>query len=133
MVLPHGAVLQLGDGERYVYDGPEVGKLPSSAPTRDLPVHSLQFASLYSPGSEIHGFGRKDVNSTVIRVQRISDKRPFVAKIISGSHISMAHTEIQVFKELGRHPSIVQFIEAFYDPRSRIHRKPSHHAWTTNI
>ncbi|KAG8926400.1 Calcium/calmodulin-dependent protein kinase type IV [Tulasnella sp. 417] len=100
MVLSPGRILQLGDGDRYVYDAPE-------------------FASLYAEESEI--YGGHNLNSTVMQVKRLSDKRLFVAKTIREPHIRMARTEIQVFKDLGHHPSIVQFIEAFFNFESKMH------------
>ncbi|KAG8924186.1 hypothetical protein FRC01_011827 [Tulasnella sp. 417] len=100
MVLPPGGILQLGDGDQYVYDAPK-------------------FESLYSEDEEI--YSGQNLNSTVLRVKRLSDKHLFVAKVIHESHIRMARTEIQVFKELGHHPGIVRFMETFFNFESKIH------------
>lgn len=88
-----------------------------------LSSHTSQFSSLYSQGLKIDG-GEK-LNSSVFQVQRLNDKRSFVAKMIPYSKIRMATKEITVYKILGRHPRIAQFIEAFYDFKSGTHCKPS--------
>ncbi|KIO19180.1 hypothetical protein M407DRAFT_31166 [Tulasnella calospora MUT 4182] len=108
LVLPPGGILQLGDGDHYVYEAPE-------------------FASLYSLRSQI--YGGQNLNSNVIQVQRSSDRGLFVVKIIPESHIRMAKMEIQIYKDLGHHPRVVQFIEAFYDFESKTHRLVLEAGW----
>ncbi|KAG8977902.1 hypothetical protein FRC05_000430 [Tulasnella sp. 425] len=99
-VLHPGGIIQFGNGEKYLYQGPE-------------------FSSLYSQGLKIDG-GEK-FNSSVFQVQRLNDKRSFVAKMIPYSKIRMATKEIAIYKILGHHPRIAQFIEAFYDFKSGTH------------
>ncbi|KAG8925542.1 hypothetical protein FRC01_010026 [Tulasnella sp. 417] len=100
LVLPPGATIQFGNGETYLYYGPEL-------------------LTLYSEEKNV--YGGKNLNSSVTRVKRLSDKVPFVAKKIDYSHIQMARTEIAVCRAVNHHPRIVQFIEAFYERDSGTH------------
>ncbi|KAG8937785.1 hypothetical protein FRC00_000805 [Tulasnella sp. 408] len=102
MVLSTGNVIQLGNGDRYLYHGPEL-------------------STLYVNIDETPLYGYKGALSTVTQVQRLSDKSACVAKKIVYSHIDLARTEISVYEILGPHPRIVQFIESFYDIESGIH------------
>ncbi|KAG9044563.1 hypothetical protein FS837_007931 [Tulasnella sp. UAMH 9824] len=96
--LPPGATIQFGNGEKYAYYGPD-------------------FSALYSQKQRIHD----QANSGVIRVKRMIDSRPFVAKRIRRSHSEMAKTEVAVYMALNSHPRIVQFVEAFHEGFSGVH------------
>ncbi|KAG8996069.1 hypothetical protein FRB90_012831 [Tulasnella sp. 427] len=103
--IPPGARIQFGNGDIYEYEAPKC-------------------LSLYSPSTAEPLYNKnknEDLNSSVFRVTRNCDQEAFVAKTISSRHQTMAATEITAFQHLGRHPSIVQFIEAFYDPESKEH------------
>ncbi|KAG9004177.1 hypothetical protein FRB90_011049 [Tulasnella sp. 427] len=103
--IPPGARIQFGNGDIYEYEAPKC-------------------LSLYSPSTAEPLYNKnknEDLNSSVFRVTRNCDQEAFVAKTISSRHQTMAATEITAFQLLGRHPSIVRFIEAFYDPESKEH------------
>ncbi|KAG9044567.1 hypothetical protein FS837_007935 [Tulasnella sp. UAMH 9824] len=102
MLLSTGNVIRLGEGASYVYHGPKL-------------------TSLYAKEPEASVYDHKGPNSSVTQVHRLCDKSDFVAKEIPHSKIEMARTEILVYEVLGPHPSILRFIESFYDFESGIH------------
>ncbi|KAG9000036.1 hypothetical protein FRB90_011886, partial [Tulasnella sp. 427] len=101
-VLKSGQTVQFGQSDEYLYVGPK-------------------FVDLYSPTDEAPLYEGIDYNSRVLRVQGRYDGLTFVVKIIPCKHKGMAKTEIEMFRRLGHHQRIVQYVEAFYDSETDEH------------
>lgn len=123
LYLPRGGIIQFGNGDQYQYEGPQVGDdfVLRVCPRLTVDTVPVQATSLYS--EEFHLYGGDNANSSVLRVHRLCDGRPFVAKVILHPQRQMARTEIAIYNALGNHPRIVQFKEAFYDVKLGIHRE----------
>ncbi|KAG9015696.1 hypothetical protein FRB90_004413 [Tulasnella sp. 427] len=101
-VLPSGATIQFGNGDRFAYIGP-------------------QFSDLYSVHDSLYGHDMVDANSVVQSVTRNHDQQSLVSKTIPADRVRMARKEIAAFHALGYHERLVHFVEAFCDYDSNQH------------
>ncbi|KAG9040700.1 hypothetical protein FS837_000288 [Tulasnella sp. UAMH 9824] len=79
--------------------------------------HAPQYHNLYKPLDTLHD----EVNSSVSRIRRLHDGFEFVVKTIPKKRSKMARTELTVYKELGRHPSILRALESFFNKNTEIY------------
>ncbi|KIO25090.1 hypothetical protein M407DRAFT_25618 [Tulasnella calospora MUT 4182] len=93
-IISDGDCVQFGDGPWFRY-------------------HSPKWSDLYEIQARV--YGNSQTNSSVTRVNRLSDDLPFVAKTVPKARIDMAMTELEAFKTIGYHPNITRFLEVFSD------------------
>ncbi|KAG8902280.1 hypothetical protein FRC00_013664 [Tulasnella sp. 408] len=99
VILLPGSLIKFGGGPWFRYHGP-------------------QYQNLYRPlDPPLHD----ELNSSVSRIRRLHDGFVFVVKTISKNRSRMAQTELAVYKELGRHPSILRAVESFFNKTTEIY------------